>query len=214
MQDAAVYVPAGYKWNPSLAYPNRKGRATSVDQVVVEETALVLQATKHDHRAFVQLYDRFVDRIYRYVYFKVGSSTDAEDLTAQVFLRAWEAIGKYQVTGRPFTAWLYRIAHNLIVDHHRARRETVSLEETSPLEAPGTSLEEITQQHVNSELLRQALRRLTPDQQEVLLLRFLEGYSVAEVAQMMGRSRGAIRTLQHRALAALNRVLKSRADRL
>jgi RNA polymerase sigma-70 factor (ECF subfamily) len=92
---------------------------------IEREKRLALRAAQRDSEAFAALYDAYVDKIYKYVFYKVGGQAEAEDLTAQVFLRAWEAIGEYEWREYPFSAWLFRIAHNLIVDHHRARRETV-----------------------------------------------------------------------------------------
>ncbi len=179
-----------------------------------DERKLVERACDGDRRAFAQLYDRFVDKIYRYIYYKVGSLSDAEDLTAQVFLKAWEAIGTYQWTERPFSAWLYRIAHNLVVDYFRTKRDLSSLDELPSLEERGPSLEELTQRHLTADTLRRAIARLTPDQQQVILLRFLEGYSTEQVAQIMGKQPGAVRTLQHRALAGLSGVFRRGAEKL
>ncbi len=199
----------------STTYRSRDQRATStLEKTVEKEKVLVQRAIKRDHVAFAQLYDRFVDKIYRYIYYKVGSKTEAEDLTGQVFLKAWEAIGHYQWTERPFAAWLYRIAHNLIVDYFRTKRDASSLDDITSLEHPGSDLDEIIGHHLTAEVLRQALKRLTPDQQQVIVLRFLEGYNTAEVAQIMGKQPGAVRTLQHRALAGLNHIFRQGKERL
>ena len=119
-----------------ITYKGAQRRGSAVRPVgpLDEERMLVLRAAKHDPEAFARLYDRFVDKIYKYIYYKVGAKSDAEDLTAQVFLKAWEAIGKYRVTERPFSAWLYRIAHNLVVDHFRTKRDAVPIEEATRLE--------------------------------------------------------------------------------
>lgn len=179
-----------------------------------DERMLVERAARRDRRAFAQLYDRFVDKIYKYIYYKVGSSAEAEDLTAQTFLKAWEAIGGYRWTERPFSAWLYRIAHNLVVDYFRTKRETASLEELPSLEERGTTLEEVTEQHLTAEVLRRAIGHLTSDQQQVILLRFLEGYSTEQVAQLMGKQPGAVRTLQHRALVGLSALFRKGTETL
>jgi RNA polymerase sigma-70 factor (ECF subfamily) len=179
-----------------------------------DERALVLCAARQDAKAFAQLYDRFVDRIYRYIYYKVGSKSDAEDLTAQVFLKAWEAIGHYRLTERPFSAWLYRIAHNLVVDHFRTRRDSVPIDDLINSDEKDTDLDSLTQRHLTAETLRRAIRRLTIDQQQVIILRFLEGYSTEEVAKIMGKGQGAVRTLQHRALAGLARIFRRGSEQL
>jgi RNA polymerase sigma-70 factor (ECF subfamily) len=204
----SIYAEASRK-NVKIANRNRAQPATTHERVAEREKTLVQRAIKHDHEAFAQLYDRFVDKIYKYIYYKIGSKTEAEDLTGQVFLKAWEAIGHYQYTERPFAAWLYRIAHNLIVDHFRTKRDATSLDDITSLEHPGTDLDEIVDHHLTAESLRRALKRLTRDQQQVIILRFLEGYNTAEVAEMMGKQPGAIRTLQHRALAGLNVIFRA-----
>ena len=109
-----------------------------------KERTLVLQATQYDQLAFAELYDHYVARIFKYIFYKVGRQDEAQDLTAQVFLKAWEAIGNYQWTDRPFAAWLYRIAHNLVVDHFRAYQAPVSLDDIHSLEEPGSGSKTIS----------------------------------------------------------------------
>lgn len=178
---------------------------------LLQEKELAVSATHHDREAFGLLYDRYVTKIYQYVYYKVGSTSEAEDLTAQVFLRAWEAIGGYEWREHPFSAWLFRIARNLVVDYHRARRDTVSLEGTDGGDEIRPSDEELPDQSLQalftSEQLRQAVSKLTDEQQEVIVLRFIEGYSTAEIASIMGKREGAIRGLQFRGLATLRGII-------
>ncbi len=173
------------------------------------ERVLVQQAAQQNTESFSQLYDRYVDKVYKYVYYKVGAIAEAEDLTAQVFLKAWEAIGSYRWTGRPFSAWLLRIAHNLVTDHFRTRHEAVSIEKMPSLaDENGTDLETMAQSNLTAAALQHALTHLTDEQQQVIILKFLEGYSTEEVADFMDRDSGAVRALQHRALAALQRVVR------
>jgi RNA polymerase sigma-70 factor (ECF subfamily) len=197
-------------------YKSRHRRASTAKEAPAldEERILVLRAARHDAEAFAQLYDRFVEKIYKYIYYKVGSKSDAEDLTAQVFLKAWEALGHYRLTERPFSAWLYRIAHNLVVDHFRMRREAVPIDEVTRIDGKDGDLDDVTQRHLTAETLRRAIHRLTNDQQQVIILRFLEGYSTEEVARIMGKGQGAVRTLQHRALAALARIFRRGSEQL
>lgn len=178
-----------------------------------DEAKLVRRAARHDVYAFAHLYDLFVDRIFKYIYFKIGNAPDAEDLTAQVFLKAWEAVPSYHVTGRPFSAWLYRIAHNAVVDYFRMRRETVSLDDVTR-EDRNANLEELTEHQLTAEALQRAIRRLTAAQRQVILLRFIEGYSTEEVAAIMEKGEGAIRTLQHRALASLQRIFRRGTEQI
>lgn len=171
------------------------------------ERELVAKAIHRDQEAFAQLYDRFVDKIYRYVFYRIGNRSDAEDLTAQVFVKAWEAIGKYKWTDRPFAAWLYRIAHNLMVDGYRAYHPAAPLEEITMVEDPEADVEDQVDTVLTGEMLKRGLTRLTRDQQQVIVLRFMEGYSTSQVAEIMGKQEGAVRTLQHRALVGLRVAL-------
>lgn len=175
------------------------------------EKELAIRASKNDPEAFAELYDLYVDKIYNYIYHKVGNTAEAEDLTAQVFTKAWEAIDSYQWQGYSFSPWLFRIAHNLVVDYHRARRPTVVLDvlETRPhlTGSEGSRPEQILQDMMAMERVREAIGQLTEEQQTVIILRFIEGYSTADVAKIMGKRRGAIRGLQFRGLTALRKIL-------
>ena len=179
---------------------------------VDDEKDLAVRAARFDREAFGALYDRYVAKIYQYIYYKTGSANEAEDLTAQVFLRAWEAISGYEWRDYPFSAWLFRIARNLVVDYHRARRDTVTLDgpedraEIRPDDddAPEKSLQAL----FTSQQLQQAVSQLTEEQQEVIILRFIEGYSTAEIAVLMGKREGAVRGLQFRGLATLRELIQ------
>ncbi|MFQ5857331.1 MAG: sigma-70 family RNA polymerase sigma factor [Anaerolineae bacterium] len=175
------------------------------------EKELAIRASMHDPGAFAELYDLYADKIYNYVYYKVGNTVEAEDLTAQVFTKAWEAIGSYQWQGYSFSPWLFRIAHNLVVDYHRARRPTVVLDvlETRPNLASleDSQPDQVLQSMMTMERVREAISQLTEEQQTVIILRFIEGYSTADVAEIMGKRRGAIRGLQFRGLTALRKIL-------
>lgn len=173
-----------------------------------QEKELALRASQRDAEAFACLYDFYVDRIYKYVYYKVGNVAEAEDLTAQVFLKAWEAIGDYEWRDLPFSAWLFRIARNLVVDYHRAQREMMPIEQPEgrpPLVIQDKEVgpEQALEENMIARRLREAIAQLTEEQQEVIILRFLEGYSSAEVARIMGKRSGAIRGLQFRGLSTL-----------
>ncbi len=177
-----------------------------------EERELVLRSIRHDQQAFGQLYDRFVDKIFKYIYYRVNSRTEAEDLTAHVFLKSWEAIGNYQWTDRPFGAWLYRIAHNVVVDYFRTHRDVASLDDPSATEHVGSDFQDVIDHQITADTLRIGLSRLTHDQQEVIVLKFLEGYSTGEIAEILGKQEGAVRTLQHRALTRLAAIFTLRTD--
>jgi RNA polymerase sigma-70 factor (ECF subfamily) len=173
-----------------------------------DERVLVQRAIDGDADAFGELYQQHMDAIYRYVLFRVSNSQDGEDLTEQVFLKAWEALPGYEDRGYPFASWLYRIAHNAVVDFHRRHATTtVALADHGEL----ASHEEDTLQQVirASEMteLASAITRLGEEHQQIIVLRFVEGLDHSQVAEIMNKSVGACRVLQHRALSALTRVL-------
>lgn len=173
------------------------------------EATLVEHAVAGDADAFGELYLLHLDAIYRYTYYRVGNANDAEDLTEQVFLNAWEALPHYKRRGIPFSSWLYRIAHNVVADYHRRQRPTVSM--PSPEKADWeneqpTSLERVIEAEEASALAT-AIAQLPEEQQQVIVLRFIEGLKHAEVARIIGKSEGACRVIQYRTLAALNQLL-------
>ena len=170
------------------------------------EARLVARAKRGDKQAVGELYQRHVDMIYRYTYARVRDAIVAEDLTAQVFLKALEGLSHYEHTGVPFRAWLYRIAHARTVDYWRKqqRRQEVELMETLP--ARGPLPEEIVATRSEWDTAVALMGQLTDDQRDVLVLRFIEQMSLAEVAETMNKTVGAIKALQHRALASLARL--------
>jgi len=171
---------------------------------------LVEQAKQGDSAAFGELYDFFFDRIYRYIFYRVGMEVDAEDLTEEVFLKALQAIKRFEWRGLPFSAWLFRIAHNSVTDHFRKkgrRPETVFEEEDVRMAETETAAEQYAAK-VMQEQVQTAICQLTPDQQNVIILRFFAGFSNKEVASFLSKTEEAVKALQHRGLASLNRVLK------
>lgn len=183
-----------------------KRPATSPD-----EDELVRRAVQRDAIAFGCLYEQHLDRIYRYVFYRVSSTSEAEDLTEQVFLKAWEAIDRYEPRGAPFAAWLYRLAHNLIVDHYRSQKATTSLEAIADTEDAGVDVLSDVEDLLEVDEVRAAIATLSPEQQQLIALRFVEGLSHTETAQIIGKSEGATRVIQHRAVQALARALQANA---
>ena len=166
-----------------------------------------------DSTMFAHLYNCHVNKIFKYIYGKVGKTAEAEDLTAQVFMKAWQAIGRYRRTEYPFSAWLFRIAHNLVVDYFRTRRETLSIERLPfEIDAGMDSLDAVTQRSLTATDLRRAIAQLTEGQRQVIELKFLEGYSTEETARIISKDEGAVRALQHRALIALKRACDGEMD--
>jgi RNA polymerase sigma-70 factor (ECF subfamily) len=174
---------------------------------VQDEETLVRRAQQQDQVALTQIYEENFDRIYRYIVMKIGDRTEAEDMAQQVFLNVLKSISSYKFKGVPFTSWLYRIAHNQVVDYLRkkSRRATVPLDDSLP--ASGLDPENATEQKVTIEELAVAAKKLTSAQREVISLRFASELSVAEVARAMGKSEGAVKALQHSAIVALRKVM-------
>lgn len=163
---------------------------------------------RQDPEAFGQLYLRYVRSIYNYIFYRTGDPEEAEDLTSQVFLQALQHLSRFRDRGIPFAAWLFRIAHNLVANWHRDRhrRPTVPLSENVH-EPVSDRVEATLERQEDRERLLAAMRRLPPERQQLLILKFVEGMSNAEIAQIMGRSEGAVRVLYHRTLEALRKEL-------
>src|SRR6266496_691147 len=175
--------------------------------------ALVGRAVRRDQAAFAELYERFLDAVYRYVYFRTASRLDAEDVTEQVFLQAWAAIDRFRWQGKPFVAWLYTLAHNLVVDWRRRSHPTQSLDtDEHPIDLRSTTAERALTQSLDADLLAPAIRRLTPEQQQVITLKFVAGLDTAQVATVMNKREGTIRALQLRALQSLRRDLERQGE--
>ena len=172
---------------------------------VDDEIALV-QAGEGDREAFGVLYERYVGRIYNYIYYRTGNQSDAEDLTARVFIRAMHHISTYENRGLPFSAWLYRIAHNLVANWHRdnSRRPEISLDDGVIVPHSGQEHPEhvILKAEEHERLLR-LIRHLPPDRQQLLILKFIDHLSNAEIGQIMGKTEGAVKSLYHRTLLTL-----------
>jgi RNA polymerase sigma-70 factor (ECF subfamily) len=172
------------------------------------ESALIERA-RTDKEAFGVLYERYVDRIYKYVYYRTGNVADAEDLTARIFERAMKHIGRYQDQGVPFSAWLYRIAHNLVANWYRdrSRRTFVALEDVSQWMMTDHGPEFAAQLMEDKEALQEAISSLPAERQELLMLKYIERLSNAEIGDVMGRSEGAVKSLYHRTLLSLREEL-------
>jgi RNA polymerase sigma-70 factor (ECF subfamily) len=175
----------------------------------IDESALIRQA-KDDQDAFGQLYERYSQRIYQYIFYRTGSEADAEDLAAKTFMRAWQHIATYDDRGVPFSAWLYRIAHNLVANWHRdrSRRKIISLDDLSRWQVNEDGPEAAALLAEDRAALLTALRRLPAERRELLALKFVEHLSNAEIGAVMGRSEGAIKSLYHRTLLTLREELQ------
>ncbi|MFC1872790.1 RNA polymerase sigma factor [Chloroflexota bacterium] len=168
---------------------------------------LVDKATDCDSEAFGRLYDMYVDRVYRHIYYRVSNSADAEDLVQQVFIKAWQAIGRYKRTASPFLAWLIKISHNLIIDFYRSRKSEVYIDFDIISTNPETDPAHLAEAIFSQKEIRQAINKLHGDQQQVILMRYIEDFSYKEIAVALGKSEGAIRVILHRGLAKLKTIL-------
>jgi len=174
------------------------------------EEEILSRASQGDRDAFGQLYERYVERIFNYVYYRTGNLHDAEDLTARVFQRAMNHIKNYTDRGVPFSAWLYRIAHNLVANWHRdrSRKQEIPLDDLPVLPAKSDHPERSLVRSQEQESLLRMIRRLPPERQHLLILKFVEDMSNAEIGQIMGRSEGAVKSLYHRTLLSLRDQLE------
>lgn len=169
---------------------------------------LVLLIKKGDTDAFGCLYDILADSLYRYIYFKV-SKDEAEDLLEQVFMRVWENIHQYKKRKNSFKAWVFRIAHNLIVDYYRMKKDTVELTPAIPSYERAHNPIKTTQDSLDKDVLNKAIQRLKPSYQQILILKFINDLTNHEISQILKKSEVSLRVLQFRALKALKEVLES-----
>ncbi len=169
------------------------------------------RARKGDRTAFAELYDLYVDNVYRYLIYRVREPSDAEDLTSEVFTRAFANIHRYTWQGKSFLAWLYTIARNAVTDRRRRERPTVDLDNAYGVAEEGPTAHDHAVRGEEVEALKGAVKHLTSEQQEVLVLRFVENMSSREVANVLGKNEGAIRALQFRALGRLRKLLHDQA---
>jgi RNA polymerase sigma-70 factor (ECF subfamily) len=175
------------------------------------ERQLVLQAQAGNSEAFGQLYDAYMERIYRFVYFRVEDQQTAEDITSQVFLKAWNSLDWFDFNRTPYLAWLYTVAHNAVIDHYRTRKATAALDD---VQLSQQDYAEVVENEIDltaeMKTIKAAMQTLTDDQQKVLTLKFIEGMSNSEIAHHLGKREGAIRALQMRGLQALARQLEEK----
>ncbi len=170
------------------------------------EKNLIKRAIKGEASAFGLLYDKYQPQIYRFIYLKVGHREEAEDLTHQVFLKTWGNMERYNFQGFPFSAWLYRVARNQVVDYYRTKKVNVDLESITELRTE-TCFSQEMDTNSDIEQVRLAIQQLSPRQQDVIILRFIEDLSLSETASILHKTETAVKLLQHRAIKKLKRVL-------
>lgn len=172
------------------------------------EAGLILRAKAGEAKAFGALYDRYHAQIYRFVLLKSSNKEDAEDLTHQIFLKAYENVASYEDRGFPFSSWLYQIARNRLTDYYRTAKHEVSLEDTDPEYFVGTaSVSNMVDMGIEMEKVKEAIGSLKPDYQDVVIMRFVEELSLQETAEAVGKTVGAIKLIQYRALQELKKKL-------
>jgi RNA polymerase sigma-70 factor (ECF subfamily) len=211
--DTTTILPATEQTEVQPPGPPRQPSRPDPGDAAAEVWALVERAQAGESEAFGLIYDRYVDTVFRFIYFRVGNRQLAEDLTSDTFLRALKRIGSFTWQGRDLGAWLVTIARNLVADHFKSGRYRLEVTTGDVLDAdredrgPEGSPEAAVVDHITNVALLGAVKQLNPEQQECIVLRFLQGFSVAETAQAMGKNEGAIKALQYRAVRALARLL-------
>lgn len=200
--EAAASLPAWAPPRTSVAAPRTATEGVPVT-ADTELQQIIARARDGNTEALGMLYDRYSPAIYRYLYRRTGDGVLSEDLTGTVFLKMLEALKKNQAWDTSFSGWLYRIAHNLLTDHMRARGRRPESELPDTLPTGGTRLEDRVERDIATDAVRKALHQLKPEYTEVLLMRFTEGLSHADVAARLGKTETAVKVTQHRALKAL-----------
>jgi RNA polymerase sigma-70 factor, ECF subfamily len=180
-------------------------------QSIFEVDTVLEHAIDGDEQAFGVLYDMYINRIYRHVYYRTGSTEDSQDITQEVFIRAFKALSKYKKTNTPFIGWLMRISHNLIIDHYRKKKDHLPLDNELAFSSPDTSPESLAEIGFNQQMVRKTILKLPKDYQQVILMYFIEGFSYPEIAATLGKKEGAIRVTIYRALKKMRDIL-SRED--
>ncbi len=171
---------------------------------------LIEKAIKGEASAFGLLYDKYQPQIYRFIYLKVGLREEAEDLTHQVFLKSWQNIENFNFQGFPFSSWLYSVARHQVIDFYRTKKTSIVLEEIVELKTNDPSAEEALDSEVILEKVKKAIAQLGDEQQDVIILRFIEDFSLQEVASILDKTEGAVKLLQHRGIKNLRKILNSK----
>ena len=191
--------------------PAGKEEAGAPSDHILREWQLVQRAQAMDESALASLYATYYPRIYNSAFLHLGDVQGAEDLASEVMLKLLESINKYQFRGMPFSAWVFRIARNKLIDLHRRRKRRGEVDLTEPLAAMQISPQALAERALDRGQLQLALKYLTEEQRQVIVLKFIEGFDNGSIARILGRSEGAVKSLQHRALHALRRIMTAEA---
>jgi RNA polymerase sigma-70 factor (ECF subfamily) len=179
------------------------------------EKELIKKAQNGEAQAFGLLYDIHVEAIYRFVYLKIGSKADAEDITQQVFLNAWQNIHRYRYQGFPFSSWLYKIAHNAVIDFYRSHnlRADIDLESAEEIiQENEAEQKNKTDYNLDLEKIKKAIRQLPADQQSIIIMRFVDDLPIKEIARILEKNEGTIRVIQHRALKQIKKICNPKSS--
>jgi RNA polymerase sigma-70 factor (ECF subfamily) len=198
-------VLSGLVDKPRDLAAGKEAASTPIDRS--EEWELVQRAQTLDEAALASLYSAYYPRVYNYAFLQLGDIQAAEDLASEVMLKLLESIKKYRFRGTPFSAWVFRIARNRLIDLHRRRKRRGEVNLTEPLASMQIGPQTMAERALERGQLQLALKYLTDEQRQVIVLKFIEGFDNASIAHMLGRSEGAIKSLQHRALNSLRRVM-------
>lgn len=168
---------------------------------------LVDRAANGDTEAFGRLYDIHADRIYRHIYYRTGNVEDARDLTQEVFIKAWRALPKYKKTRTPFLGWLFTISHNRIIDYYRTKKDYAYLDNEIAMEDHGMSPVKLVEAEITQQEVRKVILQLPADQQQVIIMSFIEGFEYSEIARALDKTEGNIRVILHRALKKMREIM-------
>lgn len=176
-------------------------------QLDIQLESLVDRSAGGDTEAFGRIYDICVDRIYRHIYYRTGSVEDARDLTQEVFIKAWKGLPKYKKTKTPFLGWLFTISHNRVIDYYRTKKDYAYLNDEITMEDREKSPEKLVEAQFTQQEVRRAILQLPEEQQQVILMSFIEGFEYSEIAIALNKSEGNIRVIVHRALKKMREIL-------
>ena len=173
----------------------------------LEAETIVERAASGDTEAFGRLYDMYADRIYRHIYYRTSNIEDAQDLTQEVFIKAWQALPKYKRSKTPFLGWLFTISHNRVIDYYRTKKDYSYLKDEAVMEDSDRSPEKLAEGQFTQQEVRRAILQLPENQQQVILMSFIEGFEYSEIAAALNKSEGNIRVILHRALRKMREIL-------
>jgi RNA polymerase sigma-70 factor (ECF subfamily) len=194
--------------NSAASAASEDGGIAQPKEEMVAEWELVRRAQQFDEDAIHRLYETYYPKIYNYAFMQMGDVQAAEDLASDVMLKMIEAIGTYKFQGLPFGAWVFRIARNRIIDLHRRRKRRGEVDLSETISTALANPQVLAERALERGQIQVALKHLTPEQRQVIVLKFIEGFDNRSVGKIMGRSEGAIKSLQHRALGALRRIMQ------